>query len=118
MGSSGDFVENANITHKAEKKEQKLLPFYPIGLLLCQNIPLRKLSEIFTNHTMVLKVIFVSFSMKVLEIKKGKLKREVLVPQYIRNKVKNSEVTFDTFTDGCLNSNLVKLTEIKLTDFI
>lgn len=116
MGSSGDFVENANITHKAEKKEQKLLPFYPIGLLLCQNILLRKLSEIFTNHTMVLKVIFVSFSMK--EIKKGKLKREVLVPQYIRNKVNNSEVTFDTFTDGCLNSNLVKLTEIKLTDFI
>lgn len=53
--------------------------------------------------------------MNVLEkTKMGKLKREFLIPQYTRNTVNNSEVAFDTFTDNCLNSNLVKLTEVKL----
>lgn len=91
------------ILHRAERKEQKLFSFYPMGLLLCQNVLLRKLPKMFTDHTMSLQVIFVSLSMEVLEkIKLGKLKRDVLTPQYTRNTVNNSEVAFDTFTDGCL----------------
>lgn len=76
------------ILHRAERKEQKLLPFYPMSLILCQNVLLRKLSKIFTDHMMISQVIFVCLSMKVLEkIKLGKLKRDVLIPQYTRNTV-------------------------------
>lgn len=53
--------------------------------------------------------------MKVLEkIKMGKLKREVVILQYTRNTVHSSEVAFDNFTDGYLNSNLIKLAEVKI----
>lgn len=86
------------ILHRSERKEQKLLSFYPMCLLLCQNVLLRKLAKILNDHTMISQVIFVSLSMEVLEkMKLGKLKREVLIPQYTRHTVNNSQVAFDTF---------------------
>lgn len=45
----------------------------------------------------------------------GKVKREVLMPQYIRNTVNNSEVACDTFTDGCLKFD--KINQGKINGF-
>lgn len=91
-----------------------------MALSLCQNGLLRNLFKIFTDHTMILQGIFVSLSMKILEkINLGQLKREVLevlILQYTRNTVNNSEVDLTLLL--MVAPNLVKLTEVKLSDFI